>query len=398
MPPPAHSPALVISGMHRSGTSLLASLCHGAGLALGQRLLAAGNGNPSGHYEDLDFVELHERILVANGLGSEGFTADATPVIPDRLRHEALALVTARRGLGTPWGWKDPRTVLLLDEWATLVPEARFLVVFRPPWEVADSLYRRGDPAFHHNPPLALAVWQHYNRRLSAFVARHPDRCLVCELSQVVASPAPVFDALSRRLGVPLGEPPADRYHDSLLISAEDGSRAGLVRAVCPSAWDTYLGLRRWAAMTAPLPDPDADAVSTEADRGPVDADRRAVLEWARAVAAVRHQREAETRAATLERALADALRERDASRGTCTRVEGELLAATTRAAKLAADLAASEATAAALRTRLASWQATATEIQAALAAIDRSRGDTDLAGRFARQWPDAPSASPAAA
>jgi hypothetical protein len=396
MPSPAHSPALVIGGMHRSGTSLLASLCQGAGLALGQRLLAAGNGNPSGHYEDLDFVELHERILVANGLGSEGFTADATPVIPDRLRHEALALVAARRGLGTPWGWKDPRTVLLLDEWATLVPEARFLVVFRPPWEVADSLYRRGDPAFHHNPPLALAVWQHYNRRLSAFVVRHPDRCLVCELSQVVTSPGPVFDAIRRRLGVPLGEPPGDRFHDSLLRSADDDARAGLVRAVCPPAWDTYLELRRWAATTAPLP--DTDAVSMEANRGPVEADRCAVLEWARSAAAERHQREAETRAATLERALADALRERDASLEAGQRLEGDLVAATTRAADLAADLAAAQATAAALRIRLASWQATATEIQAALAAIDHSRGDTDLAGRFARQWPDAPSASPAAA
>lgn len=392
MPTQPHQPALVIGGMHRSGTSLLASLLHGAGLALGHRLLPAGNGNVVGHYEDLDFVELHERILAGNGLGSEGFTADRRPEIPPRLRDEALALVAARRGLGTPWGWKDPRTVLLLDDWAEMVPEARFVLVFRPPWEVADSLFRRGDPAFVHNPPLALAVWLHYNRSLVGFAARHPDRCLVCELSQVVAAPEDLFAAISRRFGIGLGAPPADRFQRGLLHTATDRGHALLVQTACPPAWSTYLELRRWAGTTAPLPDATPSA-----------AERLAVCEWARAAAAERRESEAAARAAALAERLAEAIEQRDASREAGRDLEAQVATLTATCAAHAAArtadaarLAEADAAAAALRERLASWQATATDIQTALATIDRLRGDTDLAGRFADRWPDP--ARPAAA
>ena len=52
---------IVITGMHRSGTSLTASLLQSAGLNLGDRLMeATATGNPlKGYFEDLDFVEFH---------------------------------------------------------------------------------------------------------------------------------------------------------------------------------------------------------------------------------------------------------------------------------------------------------------------------------------------------
>jgi len=41
--------ALIVGGMHRSGTSLLASLCEGAGVRMGEHLLGiGGGGNPKG--------------------------------------------------------------------------------------------------------------------------------------------------------------------------------------------------------------------------------------------------------------------------------------------------------------------------------------------------------------
>jgi len=378
MPPPDPLPALVITGMHRSGTSLVASLCHGAGLHVGHRLMAAGNGNDAGHFEDLDFVALHERILSANGLGSEGFTADALPHVPERLRDEALALVTARRGLAGPWGWKDPRTVLLLDFWAETLPEARFLLVFRPPWEVADSLFRRGDPAFFHNPPLALAVWNHYDRLLLGFAKRHPDRCLVRALSEVIADPAATFTAVRERLAVPLADPPVDRYRDGLLTTASAAAGIRRVRAVHPAALDTYRALQRASGGR------DALAAETPAP----DAARLLALEWARAAAAERRGQDAAATAEAAERRLAEALRERDAARDECRRLDGEMLAAAAQVAAHEARVADATGVAERLRMRLASWEATATDIQAALESIDRFRGDGTLARCFADRWP----------
>lgn len=378
MPPAAHSPVLVIGGMHRSGTSLVASLCHGAGLYLGHRLMGAAHGNAAGHFEDLDFVELHERILVANGLGSEGFTTDSRPEVPDGLADQAAALVAARRGVAAPWGWKDPRTVLLLDFWAEAIPEARFLLVFRPPWEVADSLFRRGDPTFFHNPPLALAVWEHYNALLLEFSVRHPERCLVRELSQVVADPAAVFSAL-REHGVPLEAPAGDPFRAELLGRDPDPARARLVRRVAPTACGLYADLRRRAGGIDP---PPAVVIPDPA--------RLALAEWARAAAATRQVGHATRRAAVAEDHLATARRDLDEARCQRDRLAAEADALAARLAECTARLERETADNAALRTRLASWQATATDIQEALAALDRCRGGSDLAGRFARSWPDA--------
>jgi hypothetical protein len=131
---PDFAPALVIAGMHRSGTSLVAGLCQAAGLHVGDRLLGAYRGNEAGHFEDLDFVEWHQLVLRANGLAPEGFVAEATPQVPAALERKAEALVATRREPGGIWGWKDPRTTLHLEFWRRVVPEARFLFIVRRPW------------------------------------------------------------------------------------------------------------------------------------------------------------------------------------------------------------------------------------------------------------------------
>jgi glycosyltransferase involved in cell wall biosynthesis len=281
-----HPPVLVIAGMHRSGTSLVASLCQGGGIHIGDRLLGANSGNEAGHFEDLDFHRWHERVLRANGLGPEGYIAAGQVTVPDGLRREAEELVRERRGLGRPWGWKNPRTTLLLDFWLELLPEAVFLGMVRPPWEVVDSLFRRGDEAFRANPPFALAVWRHYNQALLAFAEKHPERTLVRELARVVGRPDELFHSLRDRFGVPVGDPP-DCFKAGLLhpvqplvipaavrhAAAEDlslyeslcrldGSAAladaGLDRAELP-AFDALLML--WAALRSV----EAEAARSEA-------------------------------------------------------------------------------------------------------------------------------------
>ncbi|NJK60916.1 MAG: hypothetical protein HC918_12650, partial [Oscillatoriales cyanobacterium SM2_1_8] len=56
---------LVVAGMHRSGTSLTASLLQTLGTHLGQTLVAADRHNPKGYFEDLDFVTLQRQMLTA---------------------------------------------------------------------------------------------------------------------------------------------------------------------------------------------------------------------------------------------------------------------------------------------------------------------------------------------
>ncbi len=209
VPRASHAPVLVIGGMHRSGTSLTASLLQGAGLFIGPRLMGPYQGNERGHFEDLDFYEFHKRALTASGFHEDGFVAVGRPQVAAELVPEAEALVAERRSRGVPWGWKDPRTTQFLDFWRELIPDARFLFVFRSPWAVAASLARRGDRPVQEDPSLAIRSWLHDNRRILEFVRHHPEACLVREVDQVATDPGEVCVTLRDQLGIPLGDPPA---------------------------------------------------------------------------------------------------------------------------------------------------------------------------------------------
>lgn len=258
-PPAVRSgPVLVVAGMHRSGTSCVAGLLQSAGLFLGDRLLGGDPTNPSGHFEDLEFLDFHRRLLAAHGMSVDGFVAGVRiERFPGWAGREAADLVASRWSVPGPWGWKDPRTTLFLEAWHDIVPEARYLFVFRPPWEVVDSLFRRGDPAFARNPAFALQLWAEYNSRLLEFARGHEHRVLVRELSQVVTDPARLCDDIGDQLGVPLRQPRATVRPDLLHAAAD---RASLVAAASPACMAVLAELRSLAGSIVEPPDAEPAA------------------------------------------------------------------------------------------------------------------------------------------
>ena len=239
------SPVLVVGGMHRSGTSCVAELLASAGLFLGDELLVADRRNPRGYFECSGFVDFHKKILSAHGLADDGFVGDVRIEPSDTFRAQAIELVEAKRSLLRPWGWKDPRSVLLLKFWSELVPDARYLFVFRPPWDVVDSLFRRGDRVFSRNPRFALTVWTNYNARIRDFARAHPERVLVRELSQVITHPDAICDAVRNDLNITL-DPPKPTVHPALLGHA-DADHAAFLAAASPECVSLLNELRSLA-------------------------------------------------------------------------------------------------------------------------------------------------------
>ena len=251
---------LIVSGMHRSGTSLLASILDGAGVHLGPELISPSPHNPHGHFEDTEMVEFHRRVLTANGIVSEGYTTAVDIPVPDELAARADSLVQARERTRRTWGWKDPRTTLFLDFWRQRIPHAKFLLVFRRPWEVADSLLGRGDLAFRLNPNLATDVWLRYNRAILQFARMNPERCVVCEATQVRDRPQDVIRALRTSLRIPLHDAPS--MLDAQLFRQDISSeRASAIASDCPEAYSTYLELRELSGSGSALPADTASAV-----------------------------------------------------------------------------------------------------------------------------------------
>ena len=251
------SQVLVITGMHRSGTSLTASLLESAGLDVGQRLLMENDSNLKGHYEDLDFVNFHEDILDAQGLNLAGWTGARSIPISPLLLPQASALVE-RNNSKPLWGWKDPRTVLFLDFWRHQIPNAKFLFVYRQPWEVMDSLFRRGNPTFVKNPNLALEVWQHYNQLILEFCQEFPERSLLLSLDTITQDPSLLIKAIQEKLDITLQIPESDRY-DKTLLKREASHHPLLIQTYFPAAIALYNQLHHhscYASSTPPLTSP----------------------------------------------------------------------------------------------------------------------------------------------
>lgn len=196
---------VIVTGMHRSGTSLVAAILQSAGVDMGSRLLGPHPSNPQGHFEDLDFLELHKAclrrlnrsIIVRDPRSLEGFTP------PERDR--ARALIEARAGKSL-WGWKDPRSALFLESWGKLLPDANWVFLYRQPMDVVLSLLRRGsDPEVVLQPKAGLDAWKAYNREILRFLERETINGLLMEIGEIAADPNAFVRKLRSRFELPLG-------------------------------------------------------------------------------------------------------------------------------------------------------------------------------------------------
>jgi hypothetical protein len=201
---------VVIVGMHRSGTSLTAAFLEALGVDLGGNLLAADCHNAKGYFEDVDFLEFQRQLLQARSRSddggwpdwgwTEGEGLDLTD-LESEYGAAARGLIEARPG-DLLWGWKDPRTALLLEFWDRLLPNAVYLMVYRLPWDVADSVLRIGHPTFVERPEYGLRAWHFYNRRLLDFYERRRDRCVLFNVNGLLAQPERLADLVEAKLGL----------------------------------------------------------------------------------------------------------------------------------------------------------------------------------------------------
>src|SRR5438132_1462972 len=104
----------VVLGMHRSATSLVAkgltSIVH-----MGDEMLGSGQFNPEGHFENMHFLTMNERILTAaGGDWKHPPPEEAILGLKKRFAEEIDRLVQQESRGRALWGWKDPRTTLTI--------------------------------------------------------------------------------------------------------------------------------------------------------------------------------------------------------------------------------------------------------------------------------------------
>lgn len=144
--------AIIVLGMHRSGTSALTGVLSLMGADPGARLMPPIEGiNPKGFWENTAIVACHEALLTR--LASSWH--DDLP-LPEQwwksdeiqsFRSQLLQVVREDFGGKALWLLKDPRICRLLPLWLDLLEELKvapyFVLCVRHPLEVAKSLNKR---------------------------------------------------------------------------------------------------------------------------------------------------------------------------------------------------------------------------------------------------------------
>src|SRR6185312_7166526 len=143
--------ALLVAGMHRSGTSALTRVLDLHGVSLGSELLEAAADNQAGFWENRRVVDFHERLL-----GVLGSSWDD----PRELRHdwvdvavsaghldELVELLDSEFGDADIWAVKDPRLCRVLPLWRMALDRLqiapKLIFSLRDPGEVVGSLRQR---------------------------------------------------------------------------------------------------------------------------------------------------------------------------------------------------------------------------------------------------------------
>lgn len=138
-----NSKVLIITGMHRSGTSVLTQWLNRCGLFIGNKLVGPDLGNVQGHFEDCEFLNLHQEFLKKRKLADVGFVNRPFPELSISETDQVENLVETRNKEHYTWGWKDPRTCLFLDMYRKIIPSARYIIIVRGYNSTVSSLVRR---------------------------------------------------------------------------------------------------------------------------------------------------------------------------------------------------------------------------------------------------------------
>jgi hypothetical protein len=195
----------LVTGMHRSGTSLVARMLQVYGITLPGVLVGPAEDNEKGFFEDSAIVAFNDRLIERLGLrwdSLHGFFLTKSDFASPKFNHlkkEARELVQARAESGQDWAFKDPRVSRLMGFWLPLLEtinlSVKVVVVLRDPSEVAGSLAQRN--RFPHLKSLYL--WLFYNLDLMAATVNLP-RVLV-RYEALMDDPGQTVDALSDFMG-----------------------------------------------------------------------------------------------------------------------------------------------------------------------------------------------------
>ena len=196
--------AILVAGMHRSGTSATTRFLSILGCTLPKIVSGAALDNERGFWETPVIRDLNEQILASAGSAWDDWEAIDSrwynSLVAYRFREQAQTVLESEFGDSRLFVLKDPRICRLLPFWIEAVRSfgAEPLVVspIRNPLDIAKSLEERNGI----DPSIGLLMWLRH--LLDAEVASRDLRRAYLRYEHLLFKPHKVADELSDTLGV----------------------------------------------------------------------------------------------------------------------------------------------------------------------------------------------------
>lgn len=194
----ADKSAVLVLGMHRSGTSALTRAINLLGLDLPSHLMPATSANETGYWESVDVSKIHDDILVSLGSAWDDFL----PLAIDNIHPEASECykqvlsdyIVREFSQAKSFVVKDPRMCRLAFLWievlAALKVQVNVIIPFRHPLEVAQSMGKRDGFV----PEKVLLMWLRYVLEAEC-QSRDLPRCFV-NYAQLLNNPRQATEAI----------------------------------------------------------------------------------------------------------------------------------------------------------------------------------------------------------
>lgn len=237
---------IIVTGMQRSGTSLVCQLLAALGVPFGDpdELIPGDRWNEAGYFEQKDVVDVNSRIIT--GLPRIAGRPRALLSKAAYLRMPEAAAMDARAGdlrqrivdLGrrhADGAVKDPRFCLTLRFWLQWTAVHAVVVCLRRPDAVVASLGRR------HRLPAWLGA-KFFAWHVDALLAQLPRNTLFVDVDRVAGGDARALDELRLGLGLEAGRSSSDVLRE---VVRPGRLRAPGRRGSCPEvatrAWQDLL-------------------------------------------------------------------------------------------------------------------------------------------------------------
>ena len=145
---------VIISGMHRSGTSMVTNILHKLGLTIGEKLDL--------NHESIFFqrINIWMMSLLASSWDSPKNFNRMDLEVKKNIMIQLNELLNSRTNslyfgwssiikkgsfseISRPWGWKDPRNTFTSSIWKEVFPDLKTIYIIRHPIDTAESLFQR---------------------------------------------------------------------------------------------------------------------------------------------------------------------------------------------------------------------------------------------------------------